>query len=126
MATHPLACTQGNLDDVKRIFTESNPYYLGVTMAVSILHTVFDVLAFRSDIGFWSQNKSMEGLSARTVVINAFMQVRLACMSCAFCIRRAACRRRACLRAPCSSFEAGLLGCEPLSCAVAAAHRGTR
>jgi len=65
----------GNLDDVKRIFTESNPYYLGVTMAVSILHTVFDVLAFRSDIGFWSQNKSMEGLSARTVVINAFMQV---------------------------------------------------
>ena len=36
-----------------------------VTMVVSLLHTVFDMLAFRNDIGFWKNNKSMEGLSAR-------------------------------------------------------------
>ena len=34
-------------------------------MVVSLLHTVFDMLAFRNDIGFWKNNKSMEGLSAR-------------------------------------------------------------
>ena len=42
-----------------------------VTFCVSLLHTVFDMLAFKNDIGFWKNNKSMEGLSARTVLINA-------------------------------------------------------
>ncbi len=28
-----------------------------ITMIVSMLHTVFDVLAFKNDIGFWRQNK---------------------------------------------------------------------
>ena len=44
-------------------------------MAVSLLHTVFDMLAFKSDIGFWRNNKSMEGLSARSIIIQAFCQV---------------------------------------------------
>ena len=39
-----------------------------VTMVVSLLHTVFDMLAFRNDIGFWNNNKSMEGLSARRYI----------------------------------------------------------
>lgn len=43
---------------------------------VSMLHTVFDLLAFKNDIGFWKANKSMEGLSAKTVLINAVCQVR--------------------------------------------------
>eukprot|EP00192_Tetraselmis_astigmatica_P024363 CAMPEP_0117696940 /NCGR_PEP_ID=MMETSP0804-20121206/28945_1 /TAXON_ID=1074897 /ORGANISM="Tetraselmis astigmatica, Strain CCMP880" /LENGTH=312 /DNA_ID=CAMNT_0005511121 /DNA_START=300 /DNA_END=1238 /DNA_ORIENTATION=+ len=43
-------------------------------MAVSLLHTIFDMLAFKSDIGFWRNNKSMEGLSARSVVIQAGCQ----------------------------------------------------
>jgi hypothetical protein len=60
---------------MKRIVLEGNPYFLALTLVVSLLHTVFDMLAFRSDIGFWSKNKSMEGLSARTVIINACCQV---------------------------------------------------
>jgi hypothetical protein len=36
---------------------------------------VFDFLAFKNDIGFWKDNKSMEGLSARSIVINAFCQL---------------------------------------------------
>lgn len=46
-----------------------------LTFCVSLLHTVFDMLAFKNDIGFWKNNKSMEGLSARSVLINAFCQV---------------------------------------------------
>ncbi|GFR48649.1 hypothetical protein Agub_g10603 [Astrephomene gubernaculifera] len=65
----------GESDELKRIFIEGNPYLLALTFAVSMLHTVFDMLAFKNDIGFWKNNKSMEGLSARTVAINAFCQV---------------------------------------------------
>ncbi len=49
---------------------------------MSLLHTVFDLLAFKNDIGFWKNNKSMEGLSARTVAINAFCQVRGTHLTC--------------------------------------------
>eukprot|EP00879_Flechtneria_rotunda_P011525 GHRR01012039.1.p1 GENE.GHRR01012039.1~~GHRR01012039.1.p1 ORF type:complete len:411 (+),score=98.64 GHRR01012039.1:68-1234(+) len=66
---------EGEADEIKRIFLEGNPYLLGLTMAVSMLHTVFDFLAFKNDIGFWKDNKSMEGLSARSIVINAFCQL---------------------------------------------------
>eukprot|EP00951_Prasinocladus_malaysianus_P010280 scaffold75344_cov26-Prasinocladus_malaysianus.AAC.1 len=44
-------------------------------MSVSLLHTVFDMLAFKNDIGFWRNNKSMEGLSARSILINAGCQL---------------------------------------------------
>uniref|UniRef100_A0A7S0RTS6 Cleft lip and palate transmembrane protein 1 n=1 Tax=Chlamydomonas leiostraca TaxID=1034604 RepID=A0A7S0RTS6_9CHLO len=65
----------GESDEVKRIFLEGNPYLLGLTMVVSLAHTVFDMLAFKNDIGFWKNNKSMEGLSARSIIINAFCQL---------------------------------------------------
>ncbi|CAK9215755.1 unnamed protein product [Sphagnum troendelagicum] len=66
---------EGEADELKRVFLEGNPYLLAVTMAVSLLHTVFDFLAFKNDIQFWNKNKSMEGLSARSVVINFFCQL---------------------------------------------------
>ena len=40
-----------------------------------MLHSVFDFLAFKNDIGFWKNNKSMEGLSARSILFNAACQV---------------------------------------------------
>ncbi|GBG87073.1 hypothetical protein CBR_g44530 [Chara braunii] len=65
----------GESDEIKRVFLEGNPILLGVTVIVSLLHTAFDFLAFKNDIAFWKGNKSMEGLSARTVVINFVCQV---------------------------------------------------
>lgn len=62
-------------DEVKRIFLEGNPYFLALTVCVSMLHSVFDVLAFKNDIGFWKDNKSMKGLSARSIMINAVCQL---------------------------------------------------
>ena len=55
---------------------EGNPYFLAVTVFVSVLHSVFDMLAFKNDIGFWRNKKSVEGLSVRTVGINCACQVR--------------------------------------------------
>jgi hypothetical protein len=63
------------IDELKTVLLEGNPYFLGLTFAVSLLHSVFDMLAFKNDIGFWRSNKSMEGLSARTIIINAFCQL---------------------------------------------------
>ena len=68
------ASGEGDADEVKRIFLEGNPYLLVLTMCVSMLHSVFDFLAFKNDIGFWQKNKSMEGLSARTIFYNCFSQ----------------------------------------------------
>ncbi|KAK6790454.1 hypothetical protein RDI58_014254 [Solanum bulbocastanum] len=64
----------GESDELKRVFLEGNPYLLGVTMIVSVMHSLFDFLAFKNDIQFWNKNKSMEGLSAKSVVVNFFCQ----------------------------------------------------
>lgn len=48
-------------DEVKRIFLEGNPFFLTLTVFVSLLHSVFDVLAFKNDVTFWKDNKSMKG-----------------------------------------------------------------
>ncbi|KZV32526.1 hypothetical protein F511_36731 [Dorcoceras hygrometricum] len=66
---------EGEADELKRVFLEGNPYLLAVTMVVSLLHSLFDFLAFKNDIQFWNKNKSMEGLSAKSVVVNFFCQL---------------------------------------------------
>ena len=68
----------GESDELKRVLLEGNPIFLAITFAVSMLHSVFDVLAFKNDIGFWRNKKSVEGLSVRTVGINCFCQVSFA------------------------------------------------
>lgn len=38
------------LEEVKRILIDTNIYLLSTTVIVSLLHTVFEMLAFKSDI----------------------------------------------------------------------------
>ncbi|PKU70824.1 cleft lip and palate transmembrane protein 1 homolog [Dendrobium catenatum] len=66
---------EGEADQLKRVFLEGNPYLLVVTMVVSVLHSLFDFLAFKNDIQFWNKNKSMEGLSAKSVVVSFISQL---------------------------------------------------
>ncbi|XP_077224936.1 uncharacterized protein LOC143858181 [Tasmannia lanceolata] len=66
---------EGEADELKRVFLEGNPYLLMITVAVSLLHSIFDFLAFKNDIQFWNKNKSMEGLSARSVVVSFICQL---------------------------------------------------
>ena len=40
-----------------------------------MLHTLFDVLAFKSDIDFWRKLKSKRGLSARSQVTSLICQI---------------------------------------------------
>ena len=69
------AMGDGDSDEFKRVLLEGNPIFLGLTFFVSLLHSVFDFFAFKNDIGFWKNKKSVEGLSVRTIGINCFCQV---------------------------------------------------
>jgi len=61
-------------DEVKRMLRETNPILLGVTFFVSIVHSIFDFLAFSNDVKFWKERKDMVGLSFRSLVMNIFTQ----------------------------------------------------
>ncbi|GMP26733.1 hypothetical protein CsSME_00003048 [Camellia sinensis var. sinensis] len=66
---------EGEADELKRVFLEGNPYLLVITMIVSVFHSIFDFLAFKNDIQFWNKNKSMEGLSAKSVIVSFSCQL---------------------------------------------------
>ena len=68
------AMNEGEPDDLKRILTEGNPYFLALTMCVSLAHSVLDVLAFKADVGFWKGKQDVKGLSVRTIAFNAACQ----------------------------------------------------
>lgn len=57
------------------MISETSLYLLGVTLLASLLHLLFECLAFQSDISFWQSNKSLAGLSARTVVTDLISQL---------------------------------------------------
>lgn len=59
-------------DTFKRALLDTNPYLLGLTIVVSIVHSVFEFLAFKNDIQFWRTRESLEGLSVRSVFFNVF------------------------------------------------------
>ncbi|KAG2156434.1 cleft lip and palate associated transmembrane protein [Suillus clintonianus] len=61
------------LDEVKRMLTETNPWFLGLTGLVSMLHVVFEMLAFKSDVSHWRQRKELVGVSVR-IITNVFVQ----------------------------------------------------
>jgi hypothetical protein len=73
---HSLGATsEGQDEELKRMFLETNPILLGVTFVVSLLHSIFDFLAFKNDIQFWRDKKDMEGISVRSIMLNCFFQL---------------------------------------------------
>ncbi|KAJ6252775.1 cleft lip and palate transmembrane protein [Anaeramoeba flamelloides] len=62
-------------DELKKIFLETNPYLLGITITVSIFHSLFEFLAFKNDIMFWKNKKNLQGLSIRSIFIESFCQL---------------------------------------------------
>lgn len=67
--------TDEDQDSLKETLLETNPYLLGLTILISILHSVFELLAFKNDIQFWNNRKSLEGLSVRSVFFGVFQSL---------------------------------------------------
>ncbi|XP_030031236.2 LOW QUALITY PROTEIN: cleft lip and palate transmembrane protein 1 homolog [Manduca sexta] len=59
-------------DTVKELLLDTSPYLLALTITVSVLHSIFELLAFKNDIQFWNNRQSLEGLSVRSVFFNVF------------------------------------------------------
>ncbi|OCT67779.1 cleft lip and palate transmembrane protein 1 homolog isoform X1 [Xenopus laevis] len=62
-------------DSVKVALLETNPYLLALTITVSIVHSIFEFLAFKNDIQFWNSRQSLEGLSVRSVIFGVFQSL---------------------------------------------------
>lgn len=62
------------MEEIKRILIDSNIYLLSTTAVVGVLHTLFEMLAFKSDVSHWRNKKDNVGISVRTILANVFMQ----------------------------------------------------
>ncbi|EEH33558.1 cleft lip and palate transmembrane protein [Paracoccidioides lutzii Pb01] len=58
----------------KEILLDTNSYLLATTFIVSVLHMLFEALAFKNDISHWRKKKDVVGTSVRTILGNVFMQ----------------------------------------------------
>ena len=61
-------------EEFKRILVDTNIYLLSTTAFVTVLHTVFEALAFKSDVSHWRHKKDNIGVSVRTILANVVMQ----------------------------------------------------
>lgn len=62
------------LEMIKETLLDTNPWLLGTTAVVSVLHMIFELLAFKSDVGHWRKKKDNVGVSVRTILSNVVMQ----------------------------------------------------
>ncbi|KAI9695449.1 MAG: hypothetical protein M1820_008634 [Bogoriella megaspora] len=62
------------MEEVKRILLDSNPILLSTTAVVTVLHTIFEMLAFKNDVSHWRKKKDNVGTSVRTILANVIMQ----------------------------------------------------
>lgn len=63
-----LGFTEKDTDEVKGIFMDTNFALLMATFLISLVHLLFDALAFKNDIQFWRARRTLIGLSLSTVV----------------------------------------------------------
>lgn len=97
-ANNPLGgMSASEMDELKRMLLETNPYLLATTVVVSLLHSAFEFLAFKNgkrgtakeseaselrlylflllDIAFWKKKDNSTGVSVRSLITNIFFQI---------------------------------------------------
>lgn len=72
---NPMGGDGSEYEKFKEILLDTNAYLLGTTFFVSILHMVFEGLAFKNDISHFRKKKDNVGTSVRTIVANVIMQL---------------------------------------------------
>ncbi|KAJ9125361.1 hypothetical protein QFC22_000321 [Naganishia vaughanmartiniae] len=78
-AAGPLGASGGggaDLDELKKMLISANPYWLVITIIVTLLHTLFEFLAFSSDVSHWrKKDRDLVGVSLRSIVTNVVVQL---------------------------------------------------
>ncbi|KAG8623300.1 hypothetical protein KVT40_008276 [Elsinoe batatas] len=59
---------------IKETLLDTSIYLLGTTAIVSVLHMIFEMLAFKNDVSHWRKKKDNVGTSFRTILANVIMQ----------------------------------------------------
>ncbi|ORY05131.1 cleft lip and palate transmembrane 1 [Basidiobolus meristosporus CBS 931.73] len=72
-----LKVSEKEIDNLRQMFFEVNPTLLAVTMMASMLHLLFDFLAFKSDISHWRAKQTMEGISRSSIAMSAITQIMI-------------------------------------------------
>jgi hypothetical protein len=70
-----LGTPESEMEEVRRMFVETSSWLLIVTIVVSFVHLLFDMLAFKNDIQFWSGLKSTKGISVQSISVSTVMEV---------------------------------------------------
>jgi len=63
------------IDMIKSMLLETSPWWLILTVVVSLLHSLFEMLAFSSDIGDWRKKSDLSGISIGSILTNVITQV---------------------------------------------------
>lgn len=73
---NPLAGPGIDPDEIKKLLLSANPYWAAATAILSVLHMLFEFLAFKSDVGHWRKtDKNLVGVSLRSIITNVVTQV---------------------------------------------------
>ncbi|XDV39838.1 hypothetical protein PO909_009021 [Leuciscus waleckii] len=67
--------SEQNLDEIKAMFVDSGLHILALSILVPAFHLSFEVFAFKNDIRFWREKKSLAGISRRSVVWRCFSTI---------------------------------------------------
>eukprot|EP00484_Ammonia_sp_Unknown_P003387 CAMPEP_0197076398 /NCGR_PEP_ID=MMETSP1384-20130603/212095_1 /TAXON_ID=29189 /ORGANISM="Ammonia sp." /LENGTH=667 /DNA_ID=CAMNT_0042515253 /DNA_START=24 /DNA_END=2027 /DNA_ORIENTATION=+ len=70
--------TQHDCDQIKSLFVDTPPLLTFATFTAAMLHSIFGVLAMKSDISFWSDKEgvdSLKGLSTNSVLFECISSV---------------------------------------------------
>ncbi|KAE9027346.1 hypothetical protein PR001_g11901 [Phytophthora rubi] len=63
-----MGVSSSDLDALRSMVTDTHPVLLAVTMSVSLLHLLFDWLAFRHDVSYWrAKGDNVVGVSLRAM-----------------------------------------------------------
>ncbi|KAI8324846.1 hypothetical protein GQ54DRAFT_284039 [Martensiomyces pterosporus] len=64
--------TETDLDGVKEMVYEVNPLMLGITIAAMALHMLFEFLAYKEDVSFWSKKSesNWQGISRSSMLMS--------------------------------------------------------
>ena len=63
------------IDMFKTMLLETNPWFLALTIVVSLLHSLFELLAFSSDVRHWKNKDDLAGVSVGSIVTNVVVQL---------------------------------------------------
>ncbi|ELP88698.1 transmembrane protein, partial [Entamoeba invadens IP1] len=66
---------KGDVEETKRVYYETNKGLLCITAVVTVLHSLFEVMAYTNEIEFWRGKDHYVGVSTKSVILELVGQI---------------------------------------------------